>query len=633
MNCYLRRLINLFYCLVLVASLMQFALAQEALRNLNAAQTQRASSLSSSPRQSGLASPESVLGFAPAADRRLASWTQITDYFQRLDKQSSRLTVETLGTTTQGRPFIVAYISSPANIRDLSSLREINHRLADPRLIHDSNEQQKLIRKGKTVVAISCSIHSTEIVASQISMQLAYELATAQDATTKRMLDDTILILIPSANPDGVDIVKNWYDKTLGTPFEGSEPPELYHPYAGHDNNRDWFMLNLKETRLVTELFWKKWFPHIVYDVHQQGPNGSRFFVPPFFDPAYPRIAPYLLREVGSLGARIAADLTAAGETGVITNAVYDMWWHGGFRTAPYYHNSIGILSEAASARLATPATVTREQLARASSRGMTSALQTAINFPEPWAGGVWRASDIKRLEISAARTVLSEAASNREHYLTNFVKLGRANIEANLAKDEPLGYLIPAAQGRDEAVARMIDLLIRQGIEVHRLTRELHTAKLADLLANPHVKPMETPLGSYLILVNQPYRANIHALFERQVYPNRKTATGETERPYDVAGWTLGLQMGVEITPLGKIEEPDFRSALQLVGNEAEVRRDLGLSLTENPDASIALAKNQFANRQSSTVFLERGKVASDAAPARFRNPLKRQPRTSTLR
>src|ERR1043165_4016582 len=340
-------------------------------------------------------SPQSVLGFTPGDDRTLAGWSQITDYFERLDRASDRVLVQTLGQSTLKRPLIVACISAREMILALPKYKEIQQQLADPRKITQNLQHGRLLANGKVVVAISCSIHSTEIVASQMSMQLAYELATAQDADTREILQNTILLLIPSPNPDGVDIVANWYRKTLGTPFEGKEPPELYHHYAGHDDNRDWFMMNLKETQAITSLFWKEWFPEIVYDIHQQGQTGSRFFIPPFYDPPNPLIAPLLLRQVGLLGHKVAADLQAAGFRGVITNALYDTWWHGGFRTAPYYHNSIGILSEAASARLMTPTTVTREQLLSAATRGMPSALAPATNFPDPWPGGVWRPRDI----------------------------------------------------------------------------------------------------------------------------------------------------------------------------------------------------------------------------------------------
>ncbi|HLL15100.1 MAG TPA: M14 metallopeptidase family protein, partial [Pyrinomonadaceae bacterium] len=302
------------------------------------AQAKRVAAVASPP------SPASILGFTPGDDRTMADWKQIVNYFTRLDAASERVRVQTLGQTTLGRPLVVALISAPENIRNLAKYQDIQRRLADPRLALAEAERETLTSEGKTVVVISCSIHSTEIVASQMSMQLAYELASAEDAATREILQNTILLLIPAANPDGVDIVADWYRKTLGTPYEGTEPPELYHHYAGHDNNRDWFMLNLKETQMITRLFWREWFPQIVYDVHQQGATGSRFFVPPFFDPPNPNIPPLLLREVGLIGHKIAADLQAAGQRGVITNALYDTWWHGGFRTAPYYHNSVGIL-------------------------------------------------------------------------------------------------------------------------------------------------------------------------------------------------------------------------------------------------------------------------------------------------
>ena len=526
-------------------------------------------------------SPGSVLGFKPAADRKVADWRQITSYFARLDAASERVEMRTLGETTLGRPLVVAFISAPENIRNLAKYQDIQRRLADPRLDRQNpaaDPSARLVREGKTVVVISCSIHSTEIVASQMSMQLAYELASAEDAETREILQNTILLLVPSANPDGVDIVAGWYRKTLGTPYEGTEPPELYHHYAGHDNNRDWFMLNLKETQLLTRLFWREWFPQIVYDVHQQGATGSRFFVPPFYDPPNPHIPPLLLREVGLIGHKIAADLQAAGQRGVITNALYDTWWHGGFRTAPYYHNSVGILTEAASARLMTPVEVTREQLGRSSARGMPSALQSATNFPDPWPGGTWRPADIAAMELTASRAVLSMAAKYRERYLRNFYELGNQAIRdwSPPAVGEPEAYLIPAADGQQQskdALAKMIGALVAQGVEVWRLEHDLRAA----YDGRDRGKFETAARGSYLVPLQQPYRANVLALFERQTYPDRRTATGEAERPYDVAGWTLPMQMNVRVVPVYNIEE-DHRDMERVEGGEEEVRRALGL-------------------------------------------------------
>ncbi|HLM24819.1 MAG TPA: M14 family metallopeptidase, partial [Pyrinomonadaceae bacterium] len=555
------------------------------------------------PETATIPSPKSILGFTPGDDRTIAGWSQITDYFERLDRASDRVLVQTLGQSTLKRPLIVAFISARENILALSKYKEIQQQLADPRTITQHLQRDHLLANGKVVVTISCSIHSTEIVASQMSMQLAYELATAQDLDTRAILENTILLLIPSPNPDGIDTVANWYRKTLGTPYEGKEPPELYHHYAGHDDNRDWFMLNLKETQLVTRLLWHEWFPQIVYDVHQQGSNGSRFFIPPFYDPPNPQISPLLLRQVGLIGHKVAADLQAAGFKGVLTNALYDTWWHGGFRTAPYFHNSIGILSEAASARLMTPGPVTTEQLARSSTRGMRNAIEASTNFPDPWPAGSWRPRDIMSMEMIAARSILSMASKFRADYLRNFYELGRKSIEPPANLGEPLAYLIPAGQARDEAVAKMVGSLIEQGVEVFRLDHELHVVLSPQVLqrTNPINEKLgtykitgrmsamqEVPAGSYIIFLTQPQRSNIQALFEPQIYPNRLTGQGEAERPYDVAGWTLPLQMGIDAPAVVSIRELASERKLTLLKDANQVRADLALALKKDDESPI---------------------------------------------
>ena len=554
-------------------------------------------------------SPKSVLGFTPGEDRTIAGWSQITDYFERLDRASDRVLVQTLGQSTLKRPLIVAFISARENILALPKYKEIQQQLADPRKVTSDLQRDRLLADGKVFVTISCSIHSTEIVASQMSMQLAYELATAEDPDTRAILQDTILMLIPSPNPDGIDIVADWYRKTLGTPYEGKEPPELYHHYAGHDDNRDWFMLNLKETQLITRLLWHEWFPQIVYDVHQQGSNGSRFFIPPFYDPPNPNISPLLLRQVGLIGHKVAADLQAAGFRGVLTNALYDTWWHGGFRTAPYYHNSIGILSEAASARLMSPSTVTTEQLTRSTTRGMRNATEATTNFPDPWPAGEWRPRDIMAMEMIAARSILSMASKFRGEYLRNFYELGRKNIELPTNKGDTIAYLIPAGQARDEAVAKLVGSLVDQGVEVFRLDQELHVVLSHQVLqrtnpaneklgrykiAGPFTAMQEVPLGSYIVFLNQPQRSNVLALFEPQIYPNRLTGQGEAERPYDVAGWTLPLQMGIEAPAVVAIREAANERKLTQLKDANQVRADLSLALKKGDESPI---KNPLKN------------------------------------
>src|SRR2546430_1240764 len=360
-------------------------------------------------------------------------------------------------------------------------------------------------------------------------------------------------------------------------------------------------MLDLEDTKTVSRLLWKEWFPKIVYDLQQQGTKGSRFFVPPFYDPPNPHIAPLLLRQVGLIGHKMAADVTAAGFKGILTNALYDTWWHGGFRTAPYFHNSIGILTEAASARIMTPSNVTREQLARSSTRGMGSAMEATTNFPNPWPGGAWHPRDIMQMELIACHAMLSLASNYRADYLRNFYELGRANFSSS-SSAEPVAYLIPAGQGRDENVAKMIGTLVEQGVEVYRLDKELHGITGAQYLrklpgGSRQINAIvsiaggapEIPAGSYIVFLNQPYRQNVLALFEPQLYPDRTTATGEAERPYDVAGWTLPMTMGVETPVVLSIREAEPERKLTVIKSENDVRRDLGLPLWTGDKSPIA--------------------------------------------
>ncbi|MEQ1643820.1 MAG: M14 metallopeptidase family protein [Pyrinomonadaceae bacterium] len=543
-------------------------------------------------------SPKSVLGFYPTDDKTIADWRQIHDYFTKLDKASNKVAVREIGKTTNGMPLIVAFISSADNIKNLDKYRQISAKLADPRTIRDEKELNDLLKNGKTIASIACSIHSTEIVASQMSMNLAYDLATGTDAETKEILDNTILLLLPSSNPDGVDIVADWYRKTLGTKSEGTSPPELYHHYAGHDNNRDWFMLNLVETQAITKLFWKEWFPQLVYDVHQQGANASRFIIPPFFDPPNPRVNPSILREVGLIGYKMAADLQAKNVEGVATNSTYDTWWHGGFRSAPYYHNSIGILSEAASANLMSPVTIRKEQLAgNRNTRGLPNLLEIATNYPDTWEGGVWRPADIAQIEMTASRSLLQMGAKFRERYLRNFYDRGRENLSPKTG--EPQAFIIPAGQPNAETVSRFLEILMAQGMEVFEMKQELYL-KMEPTQRDFH----EMPLGSFLVFVNQPQKNNVLSLFEKQVYPSRLLPNGDAEAPYDVAGWTLPMQMGVEAEAIYQIRnfETD-RATLKKVENINQVRSVVNLT-----PVNSAFARKQNPLKTNPKIGLYKG-------------------------
>jgi hypothetical protein len=495
--------------------------------------------------------PKEVLGFEPAEDRKLADWAQITNYFKKLDASSPRVELRDLGQSTLKRPYIVAFISSEENIKNLAKIRENQRKLADPRLIATDAERERLIAETPAIIAITCSIHSTEIVASQMSMELAYRLANDNSKATRQILDNVLLILVPSVNPDGIDIVTHWYQKTLGTRYEGTSPPELYHHYVGHDNNRDWFMLTQVETQMLSKLFWQEWFPEIVYDVHQQGATGSRMCVPPFFDPHNPNIDPLIVRQTGTIGMRMATRLQAAGFKGIVTNSTYDMWWHGGLRSAPYYHNAVGILTEAASVRLATPVEVKREQL-RSPTRGLQNPLVTATNFPDAWEGGIWRMRDIADMELVTTRTALEEAALHKEELLNNFVNVAERAIEEGKT-DAPYAYIVPVEQHDTSTAEKMIDILMQQGVEIHRAKNDF------EIDGRKYAK------GSKVILLAQPYRANVKCLFEAQKYPDRRIYPGgPAEAPYDVAGWTLPMQMGVNYAEAVKQFEAELEKFTQ---------------------------------------------------------------------
>jgi len=298
--------------------------------------------------------PRSVLGFEPGDDRKLTDWATLVRYYQALASASDRMRYRELGRSTLGAPFIALAISSPQNLRRLDRYREVNAQLADPRLLKGSKEAEALLREARVVVLITSGIHSTEVGGHLTPAMLAYRLASDTSATTRTILDNVILWLVPSLNPDGVTIVTRWYNRTLGTSAEGTDPPELYHHYTGHDNNRDWYAFTQVETQLVVDSIHNVWHPQIVHDIHQQDQDGSRLFLPPYLDPVEPNVDPLLVDGVNALGTAMAWALAGQGKTGIAINAVYDAWTPA--RAYQHYHGGVRILSEAASANLASPA-------------------------------------------------------------------------------------------------------------------------------------------------------------------------------------------------------------------------------------------------------------------------------------
>ncbi len=484
----------------------------------------------------GVPSPSEVLGYRPGADFRLADWSAVVGYFQRVAAASPRVSLREIGRTTEDRPYIVAAISHPSTIADLGKYQRLQHQLTDPRNSAESEWPNAPIEESKAVVIVTCSIHSNETASTLMAMQLLYELAAQDDPTTRDILDKTIVLLVPSANPDGVDKIAHWYADSKGNPWEGTGLPELYHKYAGHDTNRDWFMLNLRETQLLTRLLYHEWFPTILYDLHQMGGRGARIFVPPFRDPVNPNVDARIHQSIAMIGSHMAADLATAGKRGILSNAIYDNWWNGGNRTTPQRHNIVSVLTEAASVRLATPTFVPKEDL-RGSGRGFEDHAPTA-NFVDPWPGGWWRLQDIVDYELICARSLLTLAARYKAFFQRNLRDMGRSAIDKGLSTP-PYGWIIPPEQRDPGTTTEMVRILHESGVEVSRARQPFTYGGI------------RYPAESRLLLASQPYRSHLKDMMEPQIYPAQFNAKGEAEAPYDVAGWTLPLQMGVQATPM----------------------------------------------------------------------------------
>lgn len=513
--------------------------------------------------------PQDVLGFTPGDDRKLASWAKIVEYFQNLDAASDRVMFEEIGKSTMGAPFVYATISAPENLKRLDEFKEIQRQLADPRLLGAGNagvaaryrrnartsradedfrapsdrKARALIARGKAIVLITCGIHSTEVGSTLSSTLIAHRLASSNDPEIQEILRNTIILLVPSTNPDGVDIVKTWYDKTLGTPYEGTEPPELYHEYVGHDNNRDWYAFTQVETQLTVDKIHNVWHPQIVHDIHQMGATGARLFLPPYMPPVEPNVPKQIVEGYTELGSWMATEMRQAGFKGITTNSIYDAWTPA--RAYSHYHGGVRILSETASARLATPRTVKFEDLrARSesaeggSSPGYDPKKESA-NFGPVWRGGEWKLGDITNYMTTGAFTLLKHAAQNRERWLTRFYEIGKEAVRPR-KRGELLGYKFTG-----DNLGFALDILNRAGVESRSVTHR------ETFRSNGRRETIEIPGYASFVGLAQPYGGFAKALLEKQTYPNLRDASGNPISPYDVTAHTLPLLMGLTVEPV----------------------------------------------------------------------------------
>src|SRR3989440_1244807 len=476
----------------------------------------------------GIPPPGSIVGFDPGDDRKLIEWPVLVRYYEALAKASDRVDYRELGKTPVGAPFIALVISSPANLGRLDYYRQLNAELADPRTLRTSRAAREAVLNGKTVVLITSSIHSTEVGGHLSPVALAYRLATDTSAGTRAILDNVILWLVPSQNPDGVTIVAHWYNRTLGTPAEGTEPPELYPHYAGHDNNRDWYAFTQVETQLTVDSLHNVWHPQIVHDIHQMDANGARLFLPPYLDPVEPNVDPLLIDGVNALGSEMAWELAGQGKTGISINSTYDAWTPA--RAYQHYHGGVRILSETASADLATAVDMPFDRL-EARSRGYNPR-ERSWNFTNPWRGGRWTLRDIVQYQTEAAYALLVHAAKQRERWLANFLTVETRAVRG--WRDWPYAYVIPARQD-SVALSALLGILERGAVEIR-------TAQQAF-----SVQGQRHGAGTYVIVLRQPYAAFAKTLLEVQHYPDRRLYPGgPPERPYDVTAHTLPLLMGI---------------------------------------------------------------------------------------
>lgn len=501
---------------------------------------------------SQILSPAEHFGHQMGADRQLVGWADVVSYYRTLAAESLFVRYEELGRTTEDRPFALVTISSPRNLSRQAGYRRIQERLADPRITTPA-QAEFLIPRGKAVVLITCSIHSTEVASTMTAMEYVHRLLTEDTPRNRKILDEVIFLLVPSLNPDGVDKVKNWYDRWIDTPYEGAAMVELYHPYVGHDNNRDWYAFTQQETRLAVEKIHNVWRPQIVYDVHQMSSSGARMFVPPWDDPIDPNIDPLIAQQANAFGTAMAVDLTAAGKTGVVVNGIYD--YFAPARHYQSYHGGVRLLSESASVRYATPIETQFSSL-QTKARGY-NAQRASWNFLEPWPGGEWKLRDIVDYQLITFESVLYSAALRRDELLRNAYRVSRRAIE----RQEPTAFVAPRQQYDPNALTRLLETLQFGMVEVSLASSDFQ-------VGNRHFTE-----GDYVVRMDQPYSSFAKTLLEPQRYPETSQYPGgPPRRPYDVTAHSLPLLMGVNVVRLDAPLDAPMQIISELPSSSATV-------------------------------------------------------------
>ena len=498
-------------------------------------------------------SPEDFFGFRLGSDRKIARWDRIVKYFNKLQEQSDKIRVVDMGLSTEGNPFLLVIISSPENLSKLERLRDVNLSISDPRGLSEE-EVEAYISEGRAVICQSMSLHATEIGGTQMAPELAYDLLTRDDEETKRILDNVVFLMVPCFNPDGQIMVTDWYTRWLGTEYEGVGLPWLYHKYGGHDNNRDAFQTNMVESKYVASVLFRDWIPQAYVDHHHMGSYGARLYIPPYTEPFRPLADPLVYREHAWYGAHMAYRLEEAGKIGIIGGgSPFPAWGHFGWHRITNHHNISGMLTESASAKLATPLYIHRGQLK--GDHFSFPEYEAQVNFPHPWPGGLWRLREIVEQIKIVAWATLDLAARYRETVLRNAYLKAKRQTERG-ALGNPKAYLVPRDQHDPLTAVKMIAKLLDQGVEIHLACKPFE----ADGAVHPE--------GTYVISLAQPKYGLIRSLLGRTFYPDgpwTRDGDGTPRRPKDKATDTMAEFMGVRVIPvdrpieaeLEKISEP----------------------------------------------------------------------------
>ena len=505
---------------------------------------------------SGLPTPESILGFRPGADYKLATYDQSVDYFRKLAATTKQVKLVEAGKTSQGRPMYFALVSSAENLSRIDRYREIARRLAHPQGLTDV-EAHRLAREGKAFVHIDGGLHSTEVAGWSHTPQLLYDLINrANEPETKAILENVVRMLWPTINPDGQQMVAEWYMRNVGTPYELSGLPKLYQEYVGHDNNRDAYMLNMVESR-VLEHTWRQWEPQIIYVHHQAGPFPTRIWLPPFSEPVGSE-APFIMsREVNMIGMAIAKGLEERGQVGAThMGTAFDAWYPGYVDYAPNFKNIAAFWTETALYQYATP----HEYSLTDFPQNMRD-LRPQSLYSSPWPPGVWRLRDAVEYMETASLSVLEFAAKYKESLLFDRYKAGVDQIALG-RKKAPFAYFVPREQRDPVAAVELVRRLAFGGVRIYELTA---TATAAGELF---------PEGTWVIPTDQEFAAMAREVLDLQTYPDlRQYPGGPPERPYDAAGWSLPLQMGVHVVAEGMPLSDETRRSLKLVGSMPDAK------------------------------------------------------------